>query len=245
MTSPLTVVTGASRGIGRAVALACARNGHDLILAAHERTVELDAVKREAQEAGAKAVSAMLCDVAVPAAIDALFTALARPPTGVVNCAGLPGERAKLADQPLDVIERVVAVNIWGTMLMCRAAVARMARSTGGAGGAIVNFSSQSARFGGDRLVAYSASKAAIEGLTIALAREVAGEGIRVNAVSPGPVLTEPVRRLPPEKLEAMQASLPMGRFCTPEEVASTVSWLLSDAASYVSGIVVPVHGAR
>jgi NAD(P)-dependent dehydrogenase (short-subunit alcohol dehydrogenase family) len=120
-----------------------------------------------------------------------------------------------------------------------------MSRLTGGHGGAIVNLSSQTARFGGDRLAAYAASKAAIDGLTISLAREVAPAGIRVNAVSPGAVLTEPLRALPAEKLESMQAAMPMGRFCEPEEVARTVLWLLSDSASYVSGAIVPVHGAR
>jgi NAD(P)-dependent dehydrogenase (short-subunit alcohol dehydrogenase family) len=245
MTCALTLVTGASRGIGRAVALACAQDGHDLVLVARDRKAELEEVMRLAQSAGAGSVSAQLCDIADPTAVATLFDHLPRPLTGLVNCAGLPGERARLADQPLASIDRILAVNIRGTILMCRSAVANMARRTGGAGGSIVNLSSQSARFGGDKLVVYSASKAAIEGLTISLAREVAGDDIRINAVSPGPVLTEPVRALPPEKLQAMQASLPMGRFCTTEEVAHTVLWLLSRSASYVSGVIVPVHGAR
>ena len=245
MSRALTMVTGASRGIGRAIALECARAGHDLFLVAQERKSELEEAERLAKAAGAQLVLSSLCDISDETAVAAIFRRLPHPLTGLVNGAAFPGARARLVEQDMDDIDRILSVNLRGTLLMCRFALTSMSRRTGGGGGAIVNLSSQSARFGGDRLVAYSATKAGIEGLTVSLAREVAGEGVRVNAVSPGPVLTEPVRTLPAEKLEAMQASLPMGRFCTPEEIAHTVLWLLSDAASYVSGIVVPVHGAR
>jgi NAD(P)-dependent dehydrogenase (short-subunit alcohol dehydrogenase family) len=241
VSTPLTIVTGASRGIGRAIALTLARLGHSLVLVSRTAGASLDDVVEASRAAGAPHAVGRACDVADAAAVDDLFVAVAREgvPTGLVNCAGQV-DRAALADMSVEVIDRILAVNLRGTLLCCRAAVRAMRE-----GGAIVNVSSQSARFGGDRLAAYAAAKAGIEGLTISLAREVAPARIRVNAVSPGPVLPEPLQALPAEKLAAMQASLPMGRFCAPEEVANTVAWLLSDAASYVSGTVVPVHGAR
>ena len=242
-----TLVTGASRGLGKAIALEAARQGHDLALVARSQGDQLGEVRRAAAASGSAHVSVHLCDLGDAAAVARLFREAGAhaPLTGLVNCAGYSGERFVLAEAPLDMIDRVLFVNLRGTILCCREAVARMSRLSGGSGGAIVNLSSQTARFGGDRLAAYAASKAGIDGLTISLAREVAPAGIRVNAVSPGAVLTEPLRALPPEKLESMQAAMPMGRFCEPEEVARTVLWLLSDSASYISGAIVPVHGGR
>jgi NAD(P)-dependent dehydrogenase (short-subunit alcohol dehydrogenase family) len=213
-------VTGASRGIGRAIALTLARQGHSLVLVSRSDGAPLDDAVEVSRAAGGSRVVGRACDVADADAIDRLFAAIAAEgvPTGLVNCAGHV-DRAALADMPVAVIDRILAVNLRGTLLCCRAAVSAMRE-----GGAIVNISSQSARFGGDRLAAYAAAKAGIEGFTLSLAREVA-PGIRVNAVSPGPVLTEPLRALPADKLAAMQASLPMGRFCTPDEVANTVAW--------------------
>jgi NAD(P)-dependent dehydrogenase (short-subunit alcohol dehydrogenase family) len=247
MSRRFTLVTGASRGLGEATALEAARQGHDLALAAQSRAERLDEVRRAAVALGSPHVSVHLCDVGDAAAVAGLFrdTGTHAPLTGLVNCAGYAGERFALAEAPLDMIDRVLVVNLRGTILCCREAVAQMSRLSGGIGGGIVNLSSQTARFGGDRLAAYAAAKAGIEGFTISLAREVAAAGIRVNAVSPGAVLTEPLRALPPEKLESMIAAMPMGRFCEPEEVARAVLWLLSDSASYVSGAIVPVHGAR
>jgi NAD(P)-dependent dehydrogenase (short-subunit alcohol dehydrogenase family) len=194
-------------------------------------------------------VLAQLCDLTSQNAITDLFRFASkdgRRLTGLVNCAGFTGERRALADTTAEAIDQVLAVNLRATILCCQQAIPQMSRPTGGSGGAIVNLSSQSAIFGGDRLAVYSASKAAINGFTVSLARELAPSGIRVNAVSPGPVLTDSVRAdLPHDKLHAMATSLPMGRFCEPEEVGRTVLWLLSDAASYVSGAIVPVHGAR
>jgi NAD(P)-dependent dehydrogenase (short-subunit alcohol dehydrogenase family) len=247
MARRFTLVTGASRGLGRAIAYEAARDGHDLALVARNEADRLDEVRSAATASGSGHVSVHLCDVSDAAAVAKLFRETARhaPLTGLVNCAGYAGERFMLAEAPLEMIDRILAVNLRGTILCCREIIGQMSRLTGGHGGAIVNLSSQTARFGGDRLAAYAASKAAIDGLTISLAREVAPAGIRVNAVSPGAVLTEPLRALPAEKLESMQAAMPMGRFCEPEEVARTVLWLLSDSASYVSGAIVPVHGAR
>jgi NAD(P)-dependent dehydrogenase (short-subunit alcohol dehydrogenase family) len=120
-----------------------------------------------------------------------------------------------------------------------------MAKSRGGAGGAIVNVTSQAATFGGSRITAYAASKAALNAFTLGLAREVAADGIRVNAVSPGVVATEMASDMDEAARRRVAESLPMGRAARPEEVAEVILWLLSDAASYVTGAIVPVAGGR
>lgn len=248
MKAHLTIVIGASRGIGRAVAIELGRQGHALALVGHSHREQLAEVKNAIETTSKVRVFDYLSDVAEPREVEELFADVVRDagvPTGLVNCAGYTGDRLALEDAPLAMIERVVAVNMLATIMCCRAAIRLMSTKSGGTGGAIVNMSSQNARFGGDRLAVYSASKAAVEGLTISLAREVAGAGIRINAVSPGPVLTEPLQALSAQKLADMKTQLPMGRFCEPQEVAATVAWLLSDAASYVSGAIIPVHGAR
>ena len=238
------MVTGASRGIGRAIALALAKAGHDLVLVAHTDRAGLEDAAREVRALGASC-RAPLCDVASEADVAELFGALgpdAGRLSGLVNNAGYAGERSTLAEMAMSDVDQVLGVNVRGAVLMCRAAIPllRARRS-----GAIVNLSSQVAQFGGNGLSVYAASKAALNGLTVSLARELAPDGIRVNAVSPGPVLTDPLKALPAERLEEMRRGLPMGRFCTPEDVAAAVVWLLSDQAGYVSGAIVPVHGAR
>lgn len=236
---PLCIVTGAGRGIGRAIALALADAGWDLALVDRDSLEETRALA----EARGAACSAAKLDVTDEADVAAFYPKLdAARVRGLVNNAGYTGDRVALADAPMDMIDQVLAVNVRGVMLMCRGAIPVM-QARGG--GAIVNISSQSASFGGNGLTPYAASKAAVNGLTISLARETAPAKIRVNAVSPGPVLTEPLKALPAEKLKEMEASLPMGRFLTAEEVAASVVWLLSDVASYVSGAILPVHGAR
>jgi NAD(P)-dependent dehydrogenase (short-subunit alcohol dehydrogenase family) len=238
---PLTLVTGASRGIGLAVACALADTGHDLVLVSRTDAARLDAAA-EAMRARGAACDGHLCDISDADAVQALFGRIdGERLSGVVNNAGAPGARARLQDLPIEELDRVLAVNVRGTILVCRAAMATMA----GSGGSIVNLSSQTAQFGGDGLSVYAAAKAAVNGLTVSLAREAAPMGVRVNAVSPGPVLTEPLRAVAAARLEQMQSSLPMGRFCTAEEVADVVVWLLSPKASYVSGAIIPIHGAR
>lgn len=241
---PLALVTGASRGIGRAIALALADAGYDLWLVGRSDLEALEAVA-EKVKARTAACRTSLCDVSDAAAVERLYADIGRSAgrfAALVNNAGVSGPRCDLADLDPEAIDEVLGANVKGVLLMCRGAVRLM---TARGGGAIVNLSSQTAQFGGNGLTAYAASKAAVNGLTVSLAREVAGRGVRVNALSPGPVLTEPLVALPPERLEQIQASLPMGRFCTVDEVAAAVVWLLSDQASYVSGAIVPVHGAR
>ena len=241
---PLAVVTGAGRGIGRAIALGLAGAGYDLALVGRADLASLEQAAGEAAALGA-ACSTVLCDISDEEPVDGLFATLGPDLprlAALVNNAGVAGPRSRLDELSMADVDEVLAVNVRGAILMCRAAIRAM-RARGG--GAIVNITSQTAEFGGDRLSVYGASKAALNGLTVSLAREAAGFGVRVNAISPGPVLTEPLLALPPGRLEEMKAGLPMGRFCTAEEVAAVAVWLLSGQASYVSGAIVPVHGAR
>jgi NAD(P)-dependent dehydrogenase (short-subunit alcohol dehydrogenase family) len=236
---PLLLITGASRGIGRAIAERAASRGYDLVLTYHSDRVRADDVAAAARAHGAAVTTAAL-DLADHTSIAALFDALQRPLAGVVNNAAFVGARGPLQSADIDDLSLVLTTNVRGTALVCRAAIPRLQ-----AGGVLVTLSSQSAQFGGNGLSVYAASKAALNGLTISLAREIAPQGLRAVAVSPGPVLTEPLLALPPERLAEMAASLPMGRFCTVDDVARTVLWLLSEEAGYISGAVVPVYGAR
>jgi NAD(P)-dependent dehydrogenase (short-subunit alcohol dehydrogenase family) len=143
---------------------------------------------------------------------------------------------------PWELVESVFRVNVIGVFATCREAVKRMKPAKKGA---IVNISSEAGRFGGNKMAHYAASKAALNMFTVAFAREVAGYGIRVNAVSPGVIETDAHSAATPERLAGLKASLPMGRMGAPGEVAETIAWLLSDAASYVSGSLLTVAGAR
>ncbi|MDX2101205.1 MAG: SDR family oxidoreductase [Alphaproteobacteria bacterium] len=237
---PLLLITGASRGIGAGLALAAAGRGYDLVLTARSLSPQLTDVADRARAAGAS-VDLVPLALGSPASVAALAATVSdRRFSGLINNAAHVGARGPLADQDVEDLAEVLAVNVQGTILVTRAMIPLIEP-----GGAIIMMSSQSAQFGGNGLSAYAASKAALTGLTISLGRELAPAGIRVVAVSPGPVLTEPLLALPPARLQEMQASLPMGRFCAVEDVAATVLWLMSAEAGYISGAVVPVHGAR
>jgi NAD(P)-dependent dehydrogenase (short-subunit alcohol dehydrogenase family) len=163
--------------------------------------------------------------------------------TGLVNNAGIHGPRGRLDALGTDDIFRVLAVNVQGCFLCAREAVKRMSTKYGGAGGAIVNVSSGSARLGNPNDgVLYAASKGAVNSLTIGLSQEVAGEGIRVNTVAPG--LTE-TDMPPPDKLVIQGPGIPIGRVAPPEEIAEAIIWLLSDKASYTAGANIRVGGGR
>jgi NAD(P)-dependent dehydrogenase (short-subunit alcohol dehydrogenase family) len=146
-----------------------------------------------------------------------------------------------------DAIARVLAVNTFGSIICAREAIKRMSTKLGGSGGAIVNLSSVAARMGGaNEFVDYAAAKGAIDSLTIGLSREVGGEGIRVNAVRPGLILTDiHASAGDADRPNKMKAAVPIGRPGTAEEVAEAICWLLSDSASYVSGTILEVTGAR
>lgn len=241
----ILLVTGASRGIGAAVARLAASRGFAVALNyRHSRDAAADVVQ-QIQAAGGRA-EAFQADVGDPEQVVRLFAEIDRrlgPITALVNNAGYSGGRAVLTDLTPDQLESIFRTTLYSAIYCTQQAIARMARSRGGQGGAIVNVGSEAGRFGGDRLAAYAAAKAGLHTLTLGLARELAGEGIRVNAVSPGLIDTESNRV--PGQASGPSAALPFGRQGRPDEVAEAVMWLLSDAAGYVSGAVLPVSGAR
>jgi len=243
------VVTGASRGIGAAIALAAAGRDYRVALNYATSAAETEAVAGRIRAAGGTA-SAIEGDVADPSAVARLFERAERelgPIVALVNNAGITGRHARLEALEAADIARVTAVNVVGTILCAREAVLRMSTKRGGAGGAIVNLSSRAAQIGGGgEWVHYAASKGAVETFTLGLAREVAGEGIRVNAVAPGLIDTElHARAGEPGRLERLTRTVPQQRAGTPQEVADAVLWLLSREASYVTGAILAVSGGR
>jgi NAD(P)-dependent dehydrogenase (short-subunit alcohol dehydrogenase family) len=248
MTAPVTVVTGASAGIGAAVAVRLAAAGHDLVLGWRRSREGADRVAAEVTAAGRRAVCVQ-ADVADEAGAAAVVDAAAElgPLTGLVANAGLTAHLGDLADTPVDVLRRVVDVNLIGVLLCLRRAAQVMATSRGGAGGAIVTISSSATATGSPHeYVHYAAAKAGVEVATLGLARELARDGVRVNCVAPGLVDTgihadagdasRPARMAP---------QIPMGRAGEADEIAAAVVWLLSDEASYVTGGVLRVAGGR
>jgi NAD(P)-dependent dehydrogenase (short-subunit alcohol dehydrogenase family) len=165
----------------------------------------------------------------------------------LVNNAAITGGFARVEAVDATMLERLFAVNVTGAMLCAREAVKRLSTAAGGRGGAIVNISSRAAKLGSaGEWVHYAMSKGAIDSLTVGLAREVAGEGIRVNAVAPGHVLTDIHKEAgDPQRPVRMAPAIPMGRPGTPEEIAAGVIWLLSPAASYVTGTILEIGGGR
>jgi NAD(P)-dependent dehydrogenase (short-subunit alcohol dehydrogenase family) len=246
-TPRVALVTGASRGIGAATAIRLAAVGYKVGVNYRTGEAEAAGVVARIEAAGGTAV-ALQGDVAVEADVVRLFTGIDSalgPISALVSNAGISGGFGRIDEVTGDTLRAVFETNVHGAFWCCREAVRRMSTAHGGQGGGIVLVSSQAAQFGGNRLGPYAASKAALNALTVGLAREVAAEGIRVNAVSPGVIETDQQAGIPAERRAGLLASLPMERLGTPEEVAEVICWLLSDNASYVSGSIVPVHGAR
>ncbi|HLI10455.1 MAG TPA: SDR family oxidoreductase [Alphaproteobacteria bacterium] len=243
------VVTGGSRGIGAATARLAGTRGYAVCVNYRGNGTAAEAVVRDITEKGGRAV-AVRGDVANEAEVARLFDETEKalgPIGGLVNNAGLTGPISRITDVSLATLREVFDINILGSFLCAREAVRRMSTARGGKGGSIVNLSSMAAFLGGPgEFVHYAASKGAIETFTIGLAREVAREGIRVNAVAPGLIDTDiHAAAGAPDRVERLGPSVPMGRGGTAEEVAAAILWLLSDAASYVTGTSLRVSGGR
>jgi NAD(P)-dependent dehydrogenase (short-subunit alcohol dehydrogenase family) len=243
----VTVVTGASRGIGAATALRLARDGHHVGIG-YERAREAAEATAEAVRAeGVEAVVVRL-DTSVEEQVDALFSTVREqlgPVTGLVANAGVTGPLGRFTDTPPEVMRRVVEVNVMGTLLCTRRAALEMSTRHGGQGGAVVHISSGAATLGSPgEYVHYAASKAAVDALTIGLAKELGPEGVRVNSVQPGSVLTDIHAAMgDPDRAWKKAEITPMRRPGEPREIAGAVAWLLSDEASYTTGAVLRVSG--
>jgi NAD(P)-dependent dehydrogenase (short-subunit alcohol dehydrogenase family) len=238
------LVTGGSRGIGEAIARAAAAEGYFVLLTYAGRADRAQVVVEAIQAAGGRA-EAVQADTGVPADVARMFAAAdARGRlSALIYNGGVTGGVGLLADQSDETLAEVIAVNLTGALISCREAVRRMSTRLGRQGGSIVLLSSRAASLGSPaQHLWYAASKGGIDSLNIGLSKEVAGEGVRVNCVSPGPIATEIHA---PGRLEAIRDSLPMKREGTPQEVAAAVMFLVSDAASYVAGANIEVAGAR
>ncbi len=243
------IVTGASRGIGAAISLLGGRQGYAVAVNFCSGEAEATKVVNDIVAAGGRAF-AIQGDVSREEDILRLFEAAERelgPIKALVNNAAITGGFARVEEVASAAIAKVMAVNVAGTILCSREAVKRMSTRHGGSGGAIVNISSIAARTGAaGEWVHYAASKGAIDSFTIGLAREVAMEGIRVNAVAPGLVETGlHAANGEPGRLQRLMGTIPMGRPGTPTEIAEAVLWLLSPAASFTTGAILEIGGGR
>jgi NAD(P)-dependent dehydrogenase (short-subunit alcohol dehydrogenase family) len=249
MASAKVVITGGSRGIGAAVARLAAQAGWDVCLSYRADQDAAQSVVDDCRAHGVRAL-AVQADVSNEADVQRLFNeadAALGPLSALVNNAGIVGRQSRVDEMDASRIERMFAVNVVGAFLCAREAVRRMAVSHGGNGGVIVNVSSRASVLGSaGEYVDYASAKAAVDTLTVGLAREVAGEGVRVNAVRPGLIETDiHASGGQPDRVQRLASTIPLGRGGRPGEVAEAVLWLMSPQASYVTGALLDVSGGR
>jgi NAD(P)-dependent dehydrogenase (short-subunit alcohol dehydrogenase family) len=248
VTDKVVIITGGSRGIGRAAALAAAARGFRVVVGYASNQTAADEVVSQIERCNGKAI-AVKCDVAHESDILKLFEAADKFGTlgALVNNAGIVGKTARVEEMTAARIERMMAVNVTGSMLCAREAVKRMSTRRGGKGGVIVNLSSVAARLGSpNTYVDYAASKGAIDSFTLGLGYEVAGEGIRVAAIRPGLIDTEiHASGGEPDRAHRLAANVPMKRVGSADEIANAIVWLMSDDASYVTSAILDVSGGR
>jgi NAD(P)-dependent dehydrogenase (short-subunit alcohol dehydrogenase family) len=246
---PVAVVTGGSRGIGADTAITLAKQGWDICVGYRENGAAARRVVATCRELGRGAV-AVRVDVAEEQPIVDLFRAVDAElgtPGALVNNAGIVAPRSRLDEMGIERLHRMMQVNVVGAFLCAREAVRRMSTAYGGSGGVIVNVSSAASRLGSPgEYVDYAASKAAIDTMTIGLAREVATEGVRVNAVRPGLIETQiHASGGQPDRIDRLRDGIPMRRAGRPREVAEAIAWLCSSESSYVTGALLDVSGGR
>jgi NAD(P)-dependent dehydrogenase (short-subunit alcohol dehydrogenase family) len=249
MALPIMLVTGGSRGIGAATALMAAARGWRVALSYKDNVQAADAVVGQILAAGGTAI-AVRADVSSEADVLRLFSTVDEQLGALsvlVNNAGMLEQQMRLDQMALDRWQRVFNANVFGSFLCAKQAVLRMSTTYGGHGGSIVNVSSAASRIGSpNEFIDYAAAKGAIDSMTIGLAKEVATEGIRVNAVRPGLIHTEiHASAGEPGRVDRAKSGVPMQRGGTAEEVAEAIMWLASEQASYVTGTLLDVTGGR
>jgi len=243
------VITGGSRGIGKATAIKAAEKGYAVCINYKSNKDAAGEVVDTINNSGGKAI-AVQADIAVEAKVIKLFKAVDDSLgiiTALVNNAGILEAQSLVVNMSAERFEKVFATNVIGTFLCAKEAVKRMSLQSGGKGGAIVNVSSKASTHGGSfEYVDYAASKGAVDTFTMGLAKEVAADGIRVNGVRPGVIYTE-IHASGGEagRVDRIAPTVPMKRGGQPEEVADAILWLLSDEASYITGVLVDVTGGR
>jgi NAD(P)-dependent dehydrogenase (short-subunit alcohol dehydrogenase family) len=245
------VIIGGDRGIGAATATLAVQKGYQVVIGFYQQALTAQVKVQELNNIGGRC-SAFQIDVANLRSVEMFFDQVVNAcgiPDAVVNCAAVSGQREALIDTNPEKISQILSTNLTGAFYCVQVASKHMATSRGGRGGAIVTLSSEAAKFGGNLIAPYAASKAGINAMTIGVARELALEGIRLNAVSPGPVDSklEAATNTTSEstRLAVVVPSIPLGRMGLPTEVAQAVLWLLSSEASYVTGTILTVAGGR